>query len=199
MVEQVKNEGLATAGGQHGQMLPNEQEFTRFRFPPVPYDASALLTTYAQGLLENLVDTEGPMLSSIAIKRVAYEFGLQRVRDAKIAELYPLLGTRTLSEVLGEEYVWPAGVQPDDWRFFRRTNKDQRKIEEISPYEILNAMEVTIRRSITISVEELMRWTGEFFGYGRLTEKVQIFLGECMAWAVETNRFHLEDDHLTCV
>lgn len=199
IAENMKSETLVSAVRQSEQLLPNQQEFTRFDFPVVPYDASALLTTYAQGLLENLVDTEGPMISSTAIKRVAYEFGLQRVREAKVAELYPLLGTRSLTEVLGEEYVWPMGVQPDDWRAFRRTTKDQRKIEEISPYEIVNAMEVTVRRSITISPEELMRWTGDFFGAGRLTEKVQIFLGECIAWAVETNRFHLENDHLTCV
>ena len=179
------------------EVLPNQEQFREFQFPVVPYDASALLTTYAQGLLEQLVDTEGPMRTSTAIKRVAYEFGLQRVRDSKLDELEPLLQTRKVTEILDERYLWPEILQPDTWRAFRKTTKDQRKLEDISPYEIVNAMEVTVRRSITISVEELVRWTGEFFGAGRITEKVEDYLADCIAWAVVTKRFHLEDGQLT--
>ena len=179
------------------EVLPNQEPFTQFRFPVVPYDASALLTTYAQGLLEQLVDAEGPMRASTAIKRVAYEFGLQRVRDAKVAELEPLLATRKVTELLDENYVWPKILQPDTWRAFRQTTKEVRKLEEISPYEIVNAMEVTVRRSITISPEELVRWAGEFFGAGRITEKVEDYLVDCVAWAVATKRFHLEEGQLT--
>jgi hypothetical protein len=179
------------------EILPNQEQFNEFQFPVVPYDASALLTTYAQGLLERLVDTEGPMRTSTAIKRVAHEFGLQRVRDSKLDELEPLLQTRRVTEILDERYVWPQVLLPDTWRAFRKTTKDQRKLEDISPYEIVNAMEVTVRRSITISVEELVRWTGEFFGAGRITEKVEDYLADCIAWAVVTRRFHLEDGQLT--
>ena len=179
------------------EVLPNQEPFKKYEFPVVEYDASALLTTYAQGLLEQLVDTEGPMSASLAIKRVAREFGLQRVRDAKIVELSPLLSTRKLTEVLDELFVWPEILHPDMWRGFRRTNTDQRKLDEISPYEIVNAMEVTVRRSITISPEELVRWTGEFFGAGRITEKIQDILTECISWAISTKRFHLENGQLT--
>jgi hypothetical protein len=179
------------------ETLPNQEPFNPFRFPPVPYGAEALLTTFAQDLLEKLVDAEGPMPAGTAIKRVAYEFGLQRVRDAKIAELYPLLSTRKLTELLDEHYVWPQILQPDTWRSFRKTSKDQRKLEDITPYEIVNAMEVTVRRSITISPDELVRWTGEFFGSGRITEKVVDYLTACVAWAVSTGRFHLEEGQLT--
>jgi hypothetical protein len=179
------------------EVLPNQEPFKEYEFPIVQYDASALLTTYAQGLLEQLVDAEGPMSASLAIKRVAREFGLQRVRDAKIVELSPLLSTRKLTEVLDDLFVWPEILHPDMWRGFRRTNTDQRKLDEISPYEIVNAMEVTVRRSITISPEELVRWTGEFFGAGRITEKVQDYLDECISWALSTKRFHLENGQLT--
>lgn len=179
------------------EALPNQETFREYRFPPVPYDSSALLTTYAQGLLEQLVDTEGPMRASVAIKRVAYEFGLQRVREAKIAELFPLLSTRNVTELFGEHYVWPNNVQHDSWRAFRRTTKEQRKIDEISPYEIVNALEVTVKRSITISTNELTRWAGEFFGAGRITEKMEAYLSECIRWAIETRRLHLEQGQLT--
>jgi hypothetical protein len=179
------------------EVLPNQDPFNAFQFPAVPFDASALMTTYAQGLLERLVDAEGPMRASTAIKRVAYEFGLQRVRDAKIAELTPLLGTRRVTELMGDYFVWPQGVEPDSWRRFRRTTRDQRKLDEVSPYEIVNVMEVTVRRSITISPDELARWAGGFFGAGRMTEKVEEYLVGCIEWAKATKRFHLENGQLT--
>jgi hypothetical protein len=179
------------------EALPNQEIFKSYEFPEVPYDSSALLTTYAQGLLEQLVDIEGPMPAIDAIKRVAREFGLQRVRDAKVAELVPLLSTRSVTEVLDELFVWPANLQPETWRGFRRTNNSLRKLEVVSPYEIVNAMEVTVRRSITISPTELIRWTADFFGAGRLTEKVEIYLSSCVSWAIETKRFHIENDQLT--
>jgi hypothetical protein len=128
---------------------------------------------------------------------VAYEFGLQRVRDAKIGELLPLLATRKVTEVVDGHFVWPKDLKPDTWRAFRKTTKDQRKLEEITPYEIVNAMEVTVKRSITISPDELVRWTGEFFGAGRITEKVVEYLTDCVAWAIVTKRFHLEEGLLT--
>ena len=180
------------------EILPNQESFNSFQFPSVSADADSLLTVYAQGLLEQLVDAEGPMPATLAIKRVAYEFGMQRVRDAKIAELLPLLSTRNVTELMDEFYVWPHILQPDSWRAFRKTTKDQRKLEEITPYEIVNAMEVTVRRSITISPEELVRWAGEFFGSGRITEKVGDYLNDCVAWAVSTKRFHLEEGLITC-
>ena len=179
------------------EILPNQEIFKSYEFPEVPYDSSALLTTYAQGLLEQLVDIEGPMPAIDAIKRVAREFGLQRVRDAKVAELVPLLSTRSVTEVLDELVVWPVNQQPETWRGFRRTNNSVRKLEVISPYEIVNAMEVTVRRSITISPSELIRWTADFFGAGRLTEKVETYLSSCVSWAIETKRFHIENDQLT--
>jgi len=179
------------------EVLPNQEPFTPFQFPLVRYGPDALLTTFAQGLLEQLVDSEGPMPAATAIKRVAYEFGLQRVRDSKIGELVPLLSTRRVTEVIGGHFVWPHGLEPDLWRAFRKTMKEQRKLDEISPYEIVNAMEVTVRRSITISPYELVRWTGDFFGAGRITEKVTDYLSACIEWAVSTKRFHLEEGLLT--
>lgn len=178
-------------------VLPNQEPFKACQFPPVQYDSSNLLTSYAQRLLEQLVDSEGPLLASSAIKRVAREFGLQRVRDARVAELYPLLSTRKVTELFQEHYVWPEVLQPDTWRAFRRTTKEQRKLDEISPYEIVNAMEVTVKRSITISTEELVKWAGEFFGAGRITDKVESCLAQCIRWAIETQRFHIEDGQLT--
>lgn len=190
----------AASGGsepKEEEVLPNQEKFSAYSFPPIRYGPDAILTTFAQGLLEQLVDNEGPMLAAEALKRVAREFGLQQVRSNRLIEMAPLLGTRVVTEVLDEEYVWPASVDPGSWRAFRQTSTDQRKIQFISPYEIVNAMEVTIKRSITISPEELVTWTADFFGAGRLSAPVRGYLVECVRWAKQTRRFLEEDGYLT--
>ena len=117
---------------------------------------------------------------------------------AKVLELSPLLGTRLVTEDLDDHYVWPATLHPDTSRGFRRTSTDLRKVESITPYEIVNAMEVTVRRSITISPDELIKWTAEFFGAARATARLKEYFAECISWAKDTGRFIEDNGQLTC-
>ena len=178
--------------------MPGELKFVEFSFPSVIYGPDSLLTTYAQGLLADLVDAEGPMLAFDAIKRVAREFGLQRVTNQRLSTLTPLLAIRQVTEVVEDMYVvWPDGVDPSVWKDFRRTTVDVRKLETITPYEVVNVMAVTVRRSITISSEELIRWTAQYFGSGRVTAKQSEYLSLCIKWALDSGRFLQVEGGLT--
>jgi hypothetical protein len=190
---------LAPAPAEPTGPLPNEVPFVAMtQFPAVPRDPNLLLTEGARSIVEQLIDTEGPLSAVEAIKRVAREFGLERVRDQRLGELSVLLGTRLVTEVRGEWWAWPAGVDPNTWRSFRRTAPMLRKVENIAPHEIVNAMEVTVRQSITIDREELIRWTGQFFGAGRISARLNEYLTGCLEWAIAEGRFVVEDGRLTC-
>ena len=180
------------------EVLAGEITFAEFSFPSVNYGPDSLLTTYAQGLLASLADAEGPMLAFEAIKRVAREFGLQRVTNQRLSTLTPLLAIRQVTEVVEGMYVvWPTGTDPVTWKGFRRTTVDVRKLENITPYEIVNAMAITVRRSITISSEELIKWTAQFFGSGRVTAKQSEYLSLCIKWALDGGRFLQVEGGLT--
>jgi hypothetical protein len=60
-------------------------------------------------------------------------------------------------------------------------------------------MEVTVRQSITIDRQELVRWTGQYFGAGRISARLNEYLTGCLEWAVAGGRFVVEDGRLTCV
>lgn len=177
--------------------LPGESIFERHVIAGVPQDQSLLTTSLARKVLESLVDAEGPIDAELALKRVAQAFGLQRVKEARLRELQALVGTRPETEAMGRVYLWPAGADPASWRGFRKSDLTQRSIDQISPYELVNAMTEVIRRSISIDKPELMKWTSTYFGAEKMGAKIQESLRSTIEWAVSIGRFVDENDHLT--
>jgi hypothetical protein len=182
-------------GNDHS--LPNEVPFQVHIGSGVPQDVDLLTSRLAQTVLESIVDTEGPLSVNQALKRVAKAFGLQRVRGNRLSEMSVLLGTRDTTEVAGEFYLWPASAEPDTWREVRRSTSDQREVAEISPYEIVNAMEELVRRSISISQGELSRWIANYFGASKVGASIAEHLQMCIDWGVNSGRLQSEGDQLS--
>ena len=171
--------------------------FKTVTFNGVPQNPEFLVTEAALQVLEGVVDHLGPLSAHSALRRTAREFGVQRFTEAQFKKMLPLLGSRTATQIDDEVYLWPQGVDPTSWRSFRQSTSDERKLKEITPYEVVNAMEAVIRQSISIAEEELIRWTANFFGYKSLTDKVKRTLKPHLQWALEQGRFHLEDGYIT--
>lgn len=176
--------------------LPNEVPFQKYQFENLNPDPKLLMTIPAQKLLEGLIDTEGPIRATDALKRLAREFGLQRVTSAKLQELTALLSTREVSEIEDQLFVWPESTSNKNWLSVRRTTIDVRKIDEITPYEIANAMEEIVRLSISMSKDELIRWISQYFGAQKLSAKTEEYLSHCLAFALEDGRLILDDGQL---
>ena len=178
-------------------VLEKHETFKTVAFHGVPQDPSFTVTNVALQVLEGVVDYEGPISAYNALRRTAKEFGVQRFTNSQLQKMWPLLGTRPYTQIGDEIYLWPKGVDPSSWRGFRQSNLEQRKLEDITPFEVVNAMESVVRQSISISEAELIRWTATFFGAKSLTEKVQSIIRPHLQWAIREGRFHLEDGYLT--
>lgn len=178
-------------------VLESQESFKTVTFQGVPQDPNYTVTNVALQVLEGVVDHEGPISAYNALRRTAKEFGVQRFTNNQLQRMWPLLGTRPYSMIGDVVYLWPNGVDPSSWRGFRQSNLEQRKLEDITPYEVANAMESVVRQSISISETELIRWTATFFGAKSVTEKVQSILRPHLQWAIQERRFHLEDGYLT--
>ena len=177
--------------------LDNQVVFKAVTFDGTPQDPKYLVTKVALQVLEGVVDHLGPISAHNALRRTAQEFGVRRFTDAQFRKMWPLVGSRTTTQIGDEVYLWPQDVDPVSWRSFRQSTSDQRKLEDITPYEVVNAMEAVVRQSISMAEEELIRWTANFFGYKSLTEKVRRNLKPHLEWAIEEARFHLEDGYIT--
>ena len=72
------------------------------------------------------------------------------------------------------EFVWPKGIVPTEWPYWRRTPLGvARKLDEVPPREIANAMDHLAEVGFGIPTEELLRSTAEVFGSDKLTAPVR--------------------------
>lgn len=178
-------------------VFEHQVDYKTVTFNGVPQNPEYTVTNAALQVLEGVVDHEGPISAYNALKRTAKEFGVQRFTNTQLQKMWPLLGSRQYTQIGDEIYLWPQGVIPTSWRSFRQSSSEQRKIEDITPYEVVNAMEAVVRQSISIAEEELIRWTANFFGYKSLTDKVQRTIRPHLQWAIRERRFHVEDGYVT--
>lgn len=185
------------ASAEEDTRFENQVNFTLLTFDGVPQNPDYLVTDAARQVLEGIVDHLGPLSAHQALRRTAREFGVQRFTKAQFRKMLPLLGSRTATQIGDEEYLWPEDVDPSSWRSFRQSTRDDRELEEIAPYEVVNAMEAVIRQSISIDEEELIRWSANFFGYKTLSEKSKRILRPHLQWALKEGRFQLEDGYIT--
>jgi hypothetical protein len=118
------------------------------------------------------------------------------VTSSKLQELTVLLSTREVSEIEDQLFVWPEATNSENWQSVRRTSLDVRKIDEITPYEVVNAMEEIVRLSISMSKDELIRWVSQYFGAQKLTAKTEEYLSLCVAFALGDGRLTLDDGQL---
>ena len=142
------------------------------------------------------VDALAPIERDELCKLIARRFGLSRVRAdrvASIAALVPAAWVRTGN--LGC-FVWPPNLDPDSWDGFRRNvNGDTpRRLPEVAPEEIRNAMVECVRQGIEVREAEMFELVAKLFGHERQTDAVKQRLSAVALWSVDTRRLAQADD-----
>jgi hypothetical protein len=141
-----------------------------------------------RNVMLQLADQLGPIDVDELCRSTARVFGLSRVRADRITairSLIPPSATRTASEF--GDFVWPSGVDPSTWRGFRRNDGElARKVTEMAPEEVLNAMRVCVHVGQAVSMRELVELTARLFGHDRLTSAVRERLEALLNFGVES-------------
>jgi hypothetical protein len=150
--------------------------------------------TLVRQLLQEIVDTEGPVEVDRLCKLAARCFGLNRVREARIESLRRLIppNVARVKSRLGT-FVWPARLDPVAWRGFRNTPPGtDRPLEEIAPEEIANAMVDLAQRGGSMDVEEVYERLKTVFGFSRLAAVLRDRLEKVLHWAAASGRIRLD-------
>ena len=138
---------------------------------------------------------EGPVHLDRLTRIVSHRFGYSRLGSQKRAEL-----SRFLSDSFNideDHFVWPGGVDRASWRAVRRTVSPlDRSLPEISPVEVLNAMEQVLIQALSASQNELIRSTAVLLGHARLTENAQNSLLRVLVRGLTQGRFIESDGRL---
>ena len=125
-----------------------------------------------------IVDFEWPIAMSRLVTLIAREFGTQKLHSKKSKGLVRLL--RKTGFVIDEDdFVWPRGVDPQQWAEFRPGGG--RPLHEISPIEIRNAARVLLADDPTLEGEHLERQVLAIFGRTKLTAQARRDLSRALS------------------
>ena len=147
-------------------------------------------------VVREVIDAEAPIHRDRLAKLVANAFGLGRVNEDRrrsIRRVVPNVHTRANDP----DFYWPADVDPGSWRTVRVPSQGQsRAIDEVSLFEIGNAMVIVVERARGMGQEELKSETLGMFGGRRKTQAISDRLDEAVRFALARNALRLADSGL---
>ena len=106
-------------------------------------------------------------------------------RSCRVPTMEPrtVMRLRTTSKI--GRFVWPEGVDPTTWRGFRRNDGEMaRKLTEMAPEEVLNAMRTYLQAGTAVGRSELLDVVSKLFGHERMTAPVRERLEAVIAFGV---------------
>jgi hypothetical protein len=172
----------------------------------VPADCSVVASQYqldnmqsayplVQQLAREALAIEGPIHIDRLVGIVSKKCGYSRIGAQKRANLTSMI-VRGFG-IDSDRFVWPLGTDPLQWREVRRTlSSKDRSVNEVSPLEILNAMEQMLRESLSSERDELVTETARLLGYERLGDASKELLLTALARGLTEHRFIKTDDRL---
>ena len=139
---------------------------------------------------EEIIKFEGPIEEARLARLTHSRFALGRMSEQRksLALSYLPQGVVRRWSSLGA-FIWPAHLDPRDWRGFRVTqHSSERKFDEIAPEEIVNAMRQALETGGNGGVERLKRSAMELLGYHRKGGSVESILEQAVAFGVTEGR-----------
>ena len=130
-------------------------------------------------LLGEVVAREAPIVFSLAARRLADAYGIERLTERVLDRAMNLFnGTPNVALLppSREGVLWRDGETPSAWRSFRVPDDGDASIrdaEEIPVVELANAAEALLRREIALPTETLAREVARLFRISRLGKTVR--------------------------
>jgi hypothetical protein len=122
----------------------------------------------------DVIDKEGPVEVSRLARVVARRFGLAVLRTARAEAITSLIPPDRIRRGSSGTFAWPESLNPEEWAGFRIARDGaSRRLEEIAPEEICNAMFALIDESEVITTDELIRSTAALFGMFRISAPIR--------------------------
>lgn len=153
------------------------------------------------GLLNQIVEAEGPVAFTVACRRVAAHWGFQkatgRVQDIVRAQV----GTAglLLTNSGGVEFLWPIGVEPHIYSAFRVNGQDRessRAVDEIPLEELGNGMRHLLNTHFGMPAEDLKTATARLFGFSRSGSAVTGRIEMALRHQIQTSKLMDQDGTL---
>ena len=151
--------------------------------------------------LIDLVEVEGPVLLSVAARRIAPYWDVGRCTEQFVRHVRYVLArtTVTVTNDDSSEVLWPSDVQPGSYRGFRAPGDDpqsKRKIEEIPMVELANGVTSVLEHQISMPADALVTETARLFGFQKAGSRVYSRISEAIDEMIANNRIREESGML---
>ena len=142
--------------------------------------------------IQEIVETEGPILKNLLGKRLLEAWGIGRMGgrlQRRFDELLDLAKLTQKRESNGEWCFWGTSQSPDEYSGYRIFAPDQskRSIEEIPEKELINGLNYVLRQLISLPEEDLIREGAKEFGFARTGNQVKDRFSQCIRVMVNKN------------
>ncbi len=123
-------------------------------------------------LLRNIIATEAPISRKALYKKVLSAWNISRLGsrvEARLDKLMARIDVRTTADGANKFY-WRADQIPEEYDIYRTEDNggSKRSMDDISSYEIINAIKEVLDEQISLTKKDLVRETAKKFGFSRL-------------------------------
>lgn len=142
--------------------------------------------------IQEIVETEGPILKNLLGKRLLDAWGIGRMGgrlQRRFDELLDLAELNQNKESNQDLCFWRTEQSPEEYSDYRIFAPDQskRSIEEIPEKELINGMTHVLRQLISLPEEDLIREGAKEFGFARTGNQVKDRLSQCIKLLLSKN------------
>ncbi|MBP0964808.1 MAG: DUF3320 domain-containing protein [Oscillospiraceae bacterium] len=122
-------------------------------------------------LAEKIIAEEAPISRKLLMKKVLNAWSITRGGSKVEGIFLDAISTISTSITTDENrtFIWKKDQAPEQYAFYRvdRAETNKRSIDDISSYEILNAVNEVLCEQISLSETDLIKETAKKFGYSR--------------------------------
>ncbi|MBQ9460781.1 MAG: DUF3320 domain-containing protein [Clostridia bacterium] len=123
-------------------------------------------------VMSRIIDTEAPISRKALYRKTLAAWGVTRMTakaESRLDDALSKIDHRTTKDGVNLFY-WKADQVPDDYSIYRieESSGGKRAMDEVSSFEITNAVKEVIDEQISLTRKDLIRETAKKFGYPRL-------------------------------
>ena len=146
-------------------------EVTRIPHGPVEAFYESRGRAVIQVQVQRIIQDEGPITGDLIIRRVAQEWGFNRVASKikNIIESSLPLRPEDPIRPINPTY-WPTDIDAETYRHYRVADRDVRKFEDVPVEELHNAALDILEKYITFPKDDFAAEIARCFGFSRVTQ-----------------------------
>ena len=149
-------------------------------------------------LIERILKAEAPVSRKVLMRKVLLAWGITRA-GSKVEMTFDIalqkVKKKTTKE-FGNMFYWREDQNPEEYQGYRAEDEsgNKRSMDDVSCYEIANAIREVLTEQISMKKEDLIKETAKKFGYFRMGNVIETSILNAIEYAVEKQIIVVSDE-----